>query len=66
MDSTIAFEEVGHSGGAYELLSEYCIGDVVEKEDESCLENKRCEKSNIFFFGVSGAIILLATYFYFN
>jgi cytochrome b involved in lipid metabolism len=33
MDATEAFEDVGHSAGARELLQEYLVGDLTEKED---------------------------------
>lgn len=37
MDCTNAFEDVGHSASAYEMLKDFYIGDVVEsKESVKC------------------------------
>lgn len=39
-DATEAFEDVGHSAGAREMLKEYCIGEVTE--NESVKEERTC------------------------
>lgn len=35
-DCTNAFEDVGHSASAYEMLKDFCIGDFVESKTEKC------------------------------
>lgn len=34
MDATSAFEDVGHSSSAYEMLKDFFIGDLVESKDQ--------------------------------
>ena len=34
MDCTNAFEDVGHSSSAYEMLKDFCIGDLVESKSQ--------------------------------
>lgn len=41
-DATEAFEDVGHSAGAREMLKEYLIGEVTEVEDH---KDERASKS---------------------
>lgn len=34
MDCTVAFEDVGHSESAYDMLKDFYIGDLVESKDD--------------------------------
>lgn len=33
MDCTVAFEDVGHSSSAFDMLKDFYIGDLVESKD---------------------------------
>ena len=35
-DCTNAFEDVGHSASAYEMLKDFYIGELVESKEKSC------------------------------
>lgn len=41
MDCTVAFEDVGHSSNAYEMLKDFYIGDLVESKGD-CGADKCC------------------------
>ena len=50
LDCTNAFEDVGHSSSAYDMLKDFYIGDLVEsksqdikKEADSCCITKCCD-----------------------
>ena len=54
MDCTNAFEDVGHSASAYEMLKEFYIGDLVESKSNefatdsntnSTISSKKCQNS---------------------
>ena len=55
MDCTNAFEDVGHSSSAYEMLKDFYIGDLVESKKQtsgkepacatSCCDNKKSSNS---------------------
>ena len=44
-DCTNAFEDVGHSSSAYEMLKDFYIGDLVESKEKSCSTSTSNSKS---------------------
>lgn len=53
LDATAAFEDVGHSESAYEMLKDFYIGEVGEissadatKEDSCCKPKEACKPSD--------------------
>jgi cytochrome b involved in lipid metabolism len=40
-DATEAFEDVGHSSDAREMLKDYLIGELAEVNDVTCISRKK-------------------------
>lgn len=67
-NATKAFEEVGHSLGARELLNEYCIGEIVENETESNIESssaKSTANKQPIIVAATVAVAAIAFYYFF-
>ena len=42
-DATVAFDDIGHSSSAYEMLKDFYIGDVVESKAGKGTESKQTD-----------------------
>lgn len=67
-ESTQAFLDIGHSRAAYELMQEFCIGEVVETEVEQGLGKPEASngifKKNSMLWATVSSVVVAAVLFY--